>query len=298
MSAYSNLEQHYRRMGRLEEAVEMLHWDQATMMPDGGAAARAEQVATIRVIHHELATDPRLPDWFAGAEEEALGDWQAANLREMRRGHAHATAVPADLVAAHTRAASASEMVWRVARKDNDFARLAPELERLLEIVRAIGAAKGEALGKSPYDALLDEYEPGGSTARVDTLFGALSSFLPELIDRVIEHQASRPTPELPPGPFSQEAQRAVGVQVMEAIGFDFQRGRLDVSHHPFCGGTPDDVRITTRYRTDDFTKSLMGVIHETGHAMYELGLPAEWRSLPVGRARGMSVHESQSLLM
>jgi carboxypeptidase Taq len=148
------------------------------------------------------------------------------------------------------------------------------------------------------YDALLDEYEPGGTTARIDTLFDELGGFLPELIDEALAHQARQPAILEPAGPFPVAQQRALGLELMKVLGFDFNHGRLDVSHHPFCGGTADDVRITTRYTEADFTSSLMGVLHETGHALYERGRPADWRAQPVGAARGMSVHESQSLLM
>jgi carboxypeptidase Taq len=114
----------------------------------------------------------------------------------------------------------------------------------------------------------------------------------------VLSHQAARPVATAPAGPFPIEAQRRAAVTLMERIGFDFAHGRLDVSAHPFCGGTPDDVRITTRYSEGDFARALMGVLHETGHALYQRGLPAEWRLQPVGRARGMAMHESQSLLL
>ncbi|MBX6323852.1 MAG: carboxypeptidase M32, partial [Rhodospirillaceae bacterium] len=123
-----------------------------------------------------------------------------------------------------------------------------------------------------------------------------LAAFLPDLIDRAVAAQAAQPAPLRPTGPFPREAQRALGETVMRALGFDFEHGRLDVSLHPFCGGVAEDVRITTRYDEADFASALMGVIHETGHALYERGLPAAWRRQPVGQARSMSVHESQSL--
>ena len=145
---------------------------------------------------------------------------------------------------------------------------------------------------------MLDEYEPHGRSADIDVLFARLAGFLPGFLARVLEHQARRPAPLAPEGPFAVEAQRALGLRLMAAVGFDFDHGRLDVSDHPFTGGTPDDVRITTRYHDDDFTQGLMAVLHETGHAMYERGLPPAWRYQPVGEAAGMSLHESQSLLL
>jgi carboxypeptidase Taq len=268
-------------------------------MPAGGAAARAEQLATLKVLTHEALTDPRLAEALDAAEAKAeLGAWQRANLREMRRRWLHATAVPGDLVEALSRACSACESEWRRARPENDFKGVLPKLNAVLDLVRGVAAAKAARLGKSPYEALLDEYEPDGSTAEIDRLFDDLSSFLPGFVARVLDPQARLPAPVEPPGPFPVERQRAAGIRLMERVGFEFDHGRLDVSLHPFCGGTPDDVRITTRYDEASFRGALMGVLHETGHALYERGLPAAWRRQPVGDARGMAMHESQSLLM
>ena len=299
MTPYQTLETRFRRLGALGEAAAMLNWDSATLMPTGAAPARADQVATLKVLSHEILTAPDSGDLLDAADRQnELGPWERANLREMRRRWLHATAVPADLISALTKACSASEMAWRQARPANDFKAVLPHLHQVLDLVRGVAAAKGARLGKSPYEALLDEYEPDGSTAVIDALFDDLAAMLPGLIDGALARQASRPAPVLPAGRFPVEAQKQVGAALMERLGFDFEHGRLDVSLHPFCGGTPDDVRITTRYDETDFTRALMGVLHETGHALYERGLPAEWRHQPVGDARGMSVHESQSLLM
>lgn len=298
MTAYSDLERRFRRLSALGGALGVLHWDQATMMPAGGADARAEQVAILGVMSHELLTAPELADLLAAAEAGAAGldPWQAANLREMRRQWRHATALDSALVEARSRASSACEMIWRSARADNDFAALRPSFEEVLKLTREVAAAKAAAFGLDPYDALLDEYEPDGRAAAIDRIFGDLEDFLPGFVDRALAAGAKPPLPLA--GPFPIEAQRKLGLQFMEALGFDFHHGRLDVSLHPFTGGVPDDVRITTRYAEADFTKALMGVLHETGHALYERGLPAEWRQQPVGQARGMALHESQSLLI
>lgn len=297
--AYAKLEDRFRRIGALQEAQSVLHWDSAAVMPSGGAAARAEQLATLKVLEHEFLTDPALPDLLAEAEADAgLDDWRRANLREMRREWLHANAVPADLVERHSRACSECEQVWRSARPADDYAAVRPHLQTVLDLTRAVAEAKAAALGRSPYEALLDLYEPDGATAAIDALFDELAGFLPALVAEAIDAQAARPAALEPEGPFPVEAQRDVGVKLMDRLGFDFAHGRLDVSLHPFCGGTPDDVRITTRYDAANFRGALMGVLHETGHALYERGLPEAWRRQPVGRARGMAMHESQSLLM
>jgi carboxypeptidase Taq len=189
-------------------------------------------------------------------------------------------------------------MVWREAKKNADFKSLLPTLGDVLTVMRRVGEAKAAALKTSLYDALLDEFEPGGRSARIDELFGELRRFLPDLLGRVMERQAKAGKPLALDGPFPVEQQRKLGEEMCRRLGFDFTHGRLDVSAHPFTGGTADDVRITTRYDEADFARALMGVLHETGHALYEAGRPRDWRRQPVGNARGMVLHESQSLLM
>jgi carboxypeptidase Taq len=297
MTAYRELEQRFRRLDAIEQAISVLHWDTAAIMPGGGAAARAEQLATLRLIAHQHLIAPEIDGLLAEAETDELGQWQRANLREMRRRWLHATAVPGALVEAESRACSECEAVWRRGRLENDFAAVLPGLERILHIERQIAALKAERLGTSPYEALLDQYEPGASVAEVDRLFNEIADFLPDLIEAALSRQVALPSAP-PSGPFPTATQRRLAMRLMERIGFDFAHGRLDISAHPFCGGTPDDVRITTRYNEDDFAGALMGVLHETGHALYQRGLPVEWRLQPVGRARGMAMHESQSLLL
>lgn len=294
MQAYEALKARFQEIDALGGALSVLNWDQAVLMPAGGAAARAEQIATVAVLRHQRLTDPALGELLAKTETPA-NDWDRANLREMRRIYALATALPQELVAARSKAASACEMAWRRARADADFPSLLPSLAEVLARTRDAAGALGAALGLAPYDALIEEFEPGGRRARIDPLFDELADFLPGFLRQVIERQKSSP-PQPLAGHFPIAEQRALGLRFMEAMGFDFNHGRLDVSLHPFTGGVPDDVRITTRYREDDFTRALMGILHETGHALYERGLPTPWRGQPVGEARGMALHESQSL--
>lgn len=300
MKAYADLESRFARLSDIGGALAVLSWDRSAIMPAGGNEARAEQVATLQVLAHEILTDASIAGLLGEAEAEAggLGLWQQANLREMRREWAHAAAVPADLVAASARACARCEMAWRAARPAADFAAVRPLLEEVLRLTRQIGEAKSAALGVGVYDALLDQFDPGSRQQRIDVLFAELEAELPGLLGEILEAQRRRPAASSLSGPFPIEAQRGLGVDLMAKLGFDFNHGRLDVSLHPFCGGVPDDVRITTRYNEADFAPALMGVLHETGHALYERGLPQTWRRQPVGQSRGMSVHESQSLLI
>jgi carboxypeptidase Taq len=298
---YTDLEGRFARIGDLMHVASIMGWDEAVMMPASGGAARADAMGTLSGLIHELRSDPILGELLAAARETADADgldaWQRANLGEMERSYQRATAVPRELVEELARAATEAEQAWRRLRPRNDWQGFSPLLQRLVSLSRDKATVLGDALGLSPYDALMDAYEPGGRSATIDLLFEELGAVLPDLIERIIERQAGEPVVE-PVGPFPVDAQRRLGERLMRAVGLDLSRARLDVSHHPFCGGVPSDVRITTRYDESDFTSSLMGVLHETGHAKYEQGLPERWHRQPVGQARGMAVHESQSLLL
>ncbi|MCK5165902.1 MAG: carboxypeptidase M32 [Rhodospirillaceae bacterium] len=299
LTPYQELEDRFRRINALGGATGILHWDMSTMMPSGGAESRAEQLAVLNSISHSMITDPAISDLLNGAEADpTLDTWQLANVREMRRTWVHQAAIDAKLVEAMSLACSKCETVWRDARKNNDFKSVLPHLEEVLRLTREMAAAKSSHLGLSNYDALLDAYEPDGKSADIDVIFDDLAAFLPGFTDEVLERQKSKPSPKLPSGPFPIPAQRKLAGDFMKTLGFDFNHGRLDESLHPFCGGTNDDVRITTRYDEADFTTAMMGVLHETGHALYDMGLPKKYRGQPVGDARGMSIHESQSLLI
>lgn len=307
--AYQKLQRRFHEIAVLGDAQGILSWDSQTQMPVGAAEGRAEQEALLAVLQHERLTDPCVGDWLAAVAADPAGivpesenaeslGWHQANIAEMRRAYIEATAVPAELVAATSKAASRAEVIWRTARNANDYPALRPALAEVLRCQRETGAALGAALSLAPYDALLGQYEPGMTTARIDIIFNDLAASLPDLLARVLERQQAQPPVVRPEGPFAIAQQEALGRELMAAIGFDFQRGRLDVSLHPFCGGATGDVRITTRYTDSDFAPALMGVLHETGHAVYEQNRPAAWRGQPVGQARSMGVHESQSLLM
>ncbi|WP_157230790.1 carboxypeptidase M32 [Kiloniella laminariae] len=300
MSAYSTLEKRFRRMNALTEASGVLGWDMSTVMPSGGAEARMEQLAVLSGVCHEILTGAEVGELFDKAVEAKgeLNGWQLANLREMQRIWRHATALEGDFVEAKIKACKRCEMVWRSARPEGDFAAVLPTLKEVLNLTQQEARVKSEIFGCNSYDALLDHYEPGGKSARIDAIFDDFSSFFPDFLQNVLDKQATRSKPVMPDGPFPVAVQEKLGREMVQAVGFDFNHGRLDVSLHPFCGGVPDDVRITTRYDEADFMISLMGVLHETGHAMYERNLPPDWRLQPVGAARGMTMHESQSLII
>jgi carboxypeptidase Taq len=298
-SPYKQLESEFKRLHAFRGALALLRWDAAVMMPRGSADVRGEQVAALETEHHALLTAPRITRLLdrAQANTQGLEDWQIANLREMRRQRDHAIATPATLVSRLAKATSRAEARWLEARSLGRFDAFAPHLEEVVHLVRDKAALLGQALNLAPYDALVDEFSPGVTTADIDALFKALSRRLPGLIREAIATQETRPHLPLT-GKFPASKQRALAIEVMKAVGFPFDRGRLDESEHPFTEGVPGDIRVTTRFDPDDVFTGLLGSLHETGHAMYDLGLPQEWRDQPVGRDRGMALEESQSLLI
>jgi len=297
--AYLNLEKLFHRIGIIHDISEVLHWDNATVMPPGGGNSRSNQLAELNALSHSILCDSKTSDLLDEAEKDlSLGLWQSGNVSAMRRKWSHATALSNDLVMALSKASSKCESVWRSARADDNFASVLPYLKNLLSLVRESAQAKSECLCLSPYDALLDQFEPGGKSADVDIRFAELEAFIPDFLEQVLEKQNHGQPYSILEGPFDRESQQQLSLQLMAAIGFDFDHGRLDESLHPFCGGTPDDIRITTRFDENDFTSALMGTLHETGHGLYERGLPQKWRYQPVGESLGMSMHESQSLLI
>lgn len=298
-TAYDRLAARFARIATLGEASSVLSWDAATMMPPGGGSARGDQLAVLAGMSHSLLVAGVVADDLAEAEAAGGSDpWRAANLRLMRHAYTRATAMPPELVEAQARANSACEKVWREARRQSDFAMVRPHLEEVVRLMREAAAALAPALNLSPYDALMDGYQRGMRTADVTPVFADYEAFLREALPQAEERQARSPQPVRPQDPFAIAAQEALCRRLAERLGLEFDHARLDRSAHPFSGGTPTDVRITSRYMESDFTQAVLAVVHETGHALYERGLPAAWARQPVGEAAGMAAHESQSLIV
>ena len=293
--AYEELTRTYTRLHHYRHMQAMLAWDRNAMMPPAGSEARAAALAELGALMHRTRTEPRLSRLVDAAEQESLDSFERANLREIRRDLRRANAVPESLVVARTLAVSRCEHGWRRQRMENDWQGFLANFREVLKLAREQARLLAADSGLTPYDALLDRFEPGMRSAELDRLFTDLRGWLPSLLAQVTEKQRNE-TVITPVGPFPREQQRALNLQLMQLLGFDFEAGRLDESIHPFNGGVPEDVRMTTRYHADDFLHSLMGTIHETGHARYEQNLPRAWLDQPVGRARSFGIHESQSL--
>ncbi len=292
---YDDLSGTWTRLHRLGHLQSIAGWDQAANMPPKGNEARAAALAEMAGLLHRLRTDPKLPDQLSRAEQEPLSELQRANLREMRRQWRASNALPEALVHAQQMATSRCEHAWRTQRPANDWAGFVENFRPVLKNARHEAELLSQLMGVRKYDALMDRFEPGMSCEQVDRVFGEVRQWLPGLIRQVTERQA-REVVLQPQGPFPVAHQRALCEKVMQLLGFDFDGGRLDVSTHPFCGGVPEDVRMTTRFREDEFLSSLMGTVHETGHGRYEQNLPRDLLGQPVAEARSMALHESQSL--
>lgn len=294
-SPYAALTSTFTRVYRYRHLGAFAGWDQAAMMPPKGNEARAAALAELDLLIHQTLTDASLSSLMQAASQESLEPLQRANLREMRRDWEQANLLPAHLVEAQSLAGSRCEHAWRTQRPQNDWKGFLENFQEVVRLAREEAHTLAQARGVSPYDALMDKYEPGTRSNDIDAIFTEVKSWLPDLIRQVRERQSGDTVLEAQ-GPFAIGRQRALGVEIMGVLGFDFGAGRLDISTHPFCGGVAQDVRITTRYNEDDFMRSMMGIVHETGHARYEQGLPRDCLHLPVGRARSMGIHESQSL--
>lgn len=243
------------------------------MMPTKGNDARAAAEAELQALMHRVRTDPQLADQLRTAESEVLSDNERANLREMSRDWRDANALPESLVEAKSLAGAKCEHAWRSQRAANDWKGFFENFREVVRLSREEAQLLADDSGLSRYDALMDRYEPGVRAADIDRIFGDVKQWLPQLIARVQAKQRSEPL-IASVGPFPVATQRTMNLAVMKKLGFDFDAGRLDESAHPFSGGVPEDVRLTTRYREDDFVQSLMGTIHETGHARFEQNLP------------------------
>lgn len=286
-----------RELAIINSSAAVIGWDQETYLPDAANGYRAQQLAWLSSQAHQLATSEAWKKDLETAESTDPGNDPklTANLRELRREFDRATRLPVELVARDSMASSLAKHAWADARTRSDFSTFAPHLQTLLEIARE----KAELWGYTgePYDALLEGYERGTSTDAVSRLFDVMRPALRRISAQAVEISSSHAA-VLPDGPYPVAAQQSFNARVAEAIGFDFEAGRIDTTTHPFCTSLgPRDVRLTTRYMESDFTSSFFGVLHEAGHGMYEQGLPTDDFGLPSGSPVSLGIHESQSRL-
>jgi carboxypeptidase Taq len=295
-TAYADLIARAKEVAVLQSCSAVLGWDQQTYMPKAGAAFRGDQLALLAGLTHAKATDPRLGDLLNECEAAnfAPDSVEAANVRELRHGYARAAKLPQRLVEELARATTAAQEAWQAARAADHFATFRPHLETVLALKREETQAVG---GAEPYDALLDEYEPGATAAELRALFAGLTAELSPLVLAVVDSGKS-PRADVLARDFPVDRQKLFAESAAAALGFDFAAGRLDTTAHPFCSAFgPGDCRLTTRYNPRFFPEAFFGVLHEAGHGMYEQGLSADHFGTPCGSYCSLGVHESQSRL-
>lgn len=277
-----------RQTVALEQVMGRLGWDQETMMPRGSAEQRGEEMAALEGVLHARRSDPRLGDLLEAAE--APDPAAAAQLREVARAHRRALKVPAALAQEIARVTSVSQGIWAEARSREDVAGFLPTLAEVIRLKREEGAALAQ--GGDPYDAMVDDYEPGMTGADIAAMFGAMRPRLVALRERVL---GSDRQPAALSGSFAADTQMRLARDLATAFGYDWSRGRLDMAVHPFSSGSGNDVRITTRVSESDPFNCFYSTIHEVGHAAYELGVDQDYLLTPIGKGVSMGVHESQS---
>lgn len=279
----------------LRGAGALLGWDQRTYMPPAGGAGRAEQLATIgRLAHEHFTADEigHLLDQLAPLADQPHSD-DGALVRRTRRDYDQARKLPAEFVAEWAKARSLANKAWEDARRTNDLAMFQPYLDKSFEFAKR----QAEYLGytEHPYDALLDQFEPGMTTAQVRTLFAELKAGTVPLLKAIVD-SGVQVDDSILHQPFDEGKQEQFGVEVTKRFGYDWTRGRQDRTVHPFAMSFhPDDVRITTRFRPDFLNAALFGTMHEAGHAMYEQGVGRSLARTPLAHGASLGVHESQS---
>ncbi len=302
-ASYTELCTLAREAGTLGSVQALLAWDQETYMPHAAGPFRAEQQAMLAALVHERRTSPRVGELLAKCEADPAvrgNDEAAANVREMRRDYDLATKLPKDLVAELAKTASQSQEAWKAARERNDFPAFAPWLDKMMTLSRRKADCLSDGKAAEPYDALLDQYEPGMTAKQIEGIFTPLRAQLTDLIKDVAKSKKKISTKCLEVK-YDAAKQHALGLAVLKAIGFDLDAGRLDTTTHPFCEGLgPGDTRLTTRYRDEHFSDALYGTLHEAGHGIYEQGLPKRDHNFalfgqPLADAISLGIHESQS---
>jgi carboxypeptidase Taq len=295
--AYEDLIRRVKEAALLSSCSSVLGWDERTYMPHKGSDHRAEQIALLARMTHEMMTDPKIGERLGEVEKSDLtreaDSVAAVNIRETRRTYDRAVKLPKELVEEIARVTTRAQQVWQDARKGNDFATFQPWLEKIVKLKRQ----EADAIGYKahPYDALLDEYEPGATTAEITQTFAALRKELVPLVAS-ITGSSKKPRQDVLSREYPVDRQEIFGQAAAAAIGFDFDAGRLDITTHPFCSGIgPGDTRITTRYNLHHLNDAFFGILHEAGHGIYDQGLEHEHFGTPMGSAVSLGIHESQS---
>ena len=291
--AVEQLKQKSRKITNIEEASEILHWDQEVMMPEKGVEARQQQLSVLSGLSHQILVSEELGNAIENIEPENLSQGDKSSYREIKREHNRSTSVDQELVEKISSQSSQTLDKWKKARKEGDFNIVKEDLEELVELKREY--ARQIDPDEEPYKVLFKDYEPYIEFENMQEVMEALRDELTDLFDAIKESDV-RPENKFEVE-VSEDRQLERNKEILNDLGYDWDRGRLDTSEHPFTVGNQHDARITTRFNENDISKSILPTIHEFGHALYELGLPKEHYGLPAGSSRDLSIHESQSRL-
>jgi carboxypeptidase Taq len=293
--AYLQLSERSREVYLLRSVAGVLSWDFETYIPSKAVPYRADQLSYLEAKAHTLFTDPNVGDWLKEAQQLGFDpeSEEGANVREWRRAYDRATRIPVELVEEFEKTRTIAREAWVQARAESNFSLFEPHLEKIVELTRQ----KADLWGyqESPYDALIDDYEPGITASEIKPVLKELRVSLVDLLGQIGNQTVEE---NFLDGHYPIDGQQALSREIATAFGYDFAAGRIDTTMHPFATTLgPFDQRITTRYNPRRFEVSLYGVMHETGHALYEQGLSPDRIGLPSGDAVSLGIHESQSRL-
>ena len=296
---YQELFDIQKEIALLDTISELLQWDEQTYMPPQASEYRAEQASYLAGLSHAKQTDPVIGELLSELEAGGMGGdsdrVENVNVREWRRDYDLKVKLPAELVKEISRTTIQAQQIWRDARSAKNFSLFSPILNKIIDLKRQ----EADCLGHSGdrYDPLLDQYEPGAITAEIENTLNDLRDELVVII-QTIKESPVRPDSSILSRSYNESKQAKLAVEIARTIGYDFNRGSLDVTAHPFCTSLgPADTRITTRYNRKLFSSAIFGVIHEAGHAIYEQNLPVEYWGSPMSQAVSLGIHESQSRL-
>jgi len=289
--AYEQLLERGRRLTNLDNGAMHLAWDQQVMMPEGGAPARSQQLSALRATRHELLVADEVGEWLDAVADAELSEDQAANVREIRREYDRSVDVPPELAEEITQTGAENQQIWQEAKANDDFEQFAPRLEQLRDLQRdRAGYIDPDA---SPYRVMYEDSNPYIPLERMEEIFETLRAEIPPLVEEIRASGTELPDPW--EGEYPEADQRALTEAVLDFLGYDRSRGRLDTAPHPFMAGTQFDARVTTRFDSANPINPLTSTIHEYGHASYQLGLRQDAYGTPLGQSRSSGVHESQS---
>lgn len=295
--ALETLNNRIREYQTLGSCMSLLGWDERTIMPSKGAQFRSEQLALLAGMYHERSTSEEIGALLkdlesAGVTSDPISP-NSVNVREVAKEYHKSKKLSTEFVQEMTRTTSQAEHAWIEARKEKDFSKFLPHLEKVIKLKKEQAELYG--YDKDPYDSLIDDYEPGATFESIGKVFSAFREELVPFLQKIID-SGKKPKSEIIERNYPVDAQETFGAMAAKTIGFDFDAGRLDVTTHPFCSGIgPGDTRITTRYNPNHFPDAFFGILHEAGHGIYDQGLDTDYFGLPMGDAVSLGIHESQS---